>query len=167
MIESLAAGGDAEQIVREGQRAILKKARNRQALLDSQRFDDSGLSGAETSSAFNFKLKQKPKVEPEAPFDPFSGMKEEHEYYVLQDSYPYEWTNRLQDTPNEYPDILAGGYDVREYYARALCEAFSGLGVFVADEKSKDEEASEEVATEAAAAAAVDKVDVMMDDVFG
>ena len=37
------------------------------------------------------------------------------------------------------PEYLAGGYDVREYYARALCEAFAGLGVMVADEKAEVE----------------------------
>lgn len=30
--------------------------------------------------------------------------------------------------------ITAGGFDLREYYARTLLEAFAGLGCFIAEE---------------------------------
>lgn len=54
--------------------------------------------------------------------------------------------------------MLAGGYDVKEYYARAMFDAFSGLGCFVEDEVGgRDAVSSETVATAAAAAASGDK----------
>ncbi len=34
---------------------------------------------------------------------------------------------------------MAGGYDLREFYARSLVEAFSGLGVFVGKEMEEKE----------------------------
>ena len=77
-------------------------------------------------------LKSRKAPEPEAPIDPFEGLSfEGKQYYSLQDDYSWEVIRQ----PRNDKVVRAGGYDVMEQFgSRALCEAFAGLGVFVADE---------------------------------
>ena len=73
-----------------------------------------------------------------------------HEYYYLRDHYEHSWL----DNARSDAQITAGGYDVREYCARAMMEAFGGLGVFVEDEiREREEMADKGVGTASAAAA--------------
>ena len=62
--------------------------------------------------------------------------------------------------------LLVGGYDVHDYYARAMLDAFAGLGVFIDDEKETGvgTTAASVATVGAAIAAGVDKMDI--DDVF-
>ena len=82
---------------------------------------------------------QAPKTEPKplAPYDPFDGLSfSPRQYFEIQDHYDHPWLDRARSDPA----ILAGGYDLADYYNRALVEAFSGLGVFIADEMDRKEE---------------------------
>lgn len=160
VIAKLASGdGDAMQIAREGHRTMLKKSRNRLELERSQTPDS--VNGA----TFTIRgLKKRERVEPEKPYDPFGGLSFESEYYKLQDDYEWDELNKAR-TDTRY---LAGGYDIHEFYARALCDAFSGLGVLVSDEMAEDKKATGSVVGTAAAmeaAAAGPKMEV--DDPFG
>ena len=82
------------------------------------------------------------------PFDPFGGYVITPKYYTLHKSYDHPW---LENARND-PKTTAGGYDVGEYCARAMMEAFAGLGVFIGDEAGFRE--TETSPVEAAAAAA-------------
>lgn len=160
LVDRLAKGkGDADSIVRETQRVQLKKssARGEKARLaqlkqqakakDQLLMADTGNNG----SAFTFEgLKAEEEVKPEKPYDPFGGVNFQRDYYILQDHYEHQWLDGL--TAN--PQTTAGGYDVKEYYARTMFEAFAGLGVFVEEEVGKrDKAASTKTATTAAAMA--------------
>ena len=130
IIEQLASGdGDAIAIARESQKALLKRSKNRKDLLERSQ-TPSSVSG----ETFTIKgLKKREKAEPEKPYDPFGGLSFQHEYYTLLDDYEWDELKKAK-TETRY---VAGGYDIHEFYSRALCDAFSGLGVFVADEMSE------------------------------
>ncbi|KAJ9149729.1 CDK-activating kinase assembly factor [Coniochaeta hoffmannii] len=78
-------------------------------------------------------LKEKKKAAPEStgPYDPFAGYDYRPDRYKLRDTFANDWLNGFARDPKH----ATGGYDVREYYARAMFDAFSGLGVFIDDEK--------------------------------
>lgn len=76
-------------------------------------------------------LKEKKAPEHTAPYDPFAGYDFRPDRYRLRDTFVNDWLNGFARDPKH----ATGGYDVREYYARAMFDAFSGLGVFIDDEK--------------------------------
>ncbi|KAF2273617.1 CDK-activating kinase assembly factor [Westerdykella ornata] len=120
----------------------------------------------EVEKGFNFHgLKKYVPPAPEKPLDPFDGWAIEPQFYVVQDDYDVEW---LTQTKND-PVATAGGYDMRDFYSRALCDAFSGFGVFVEDEieaRAKGLSGDANTGTRSAATAALGGKDVNMDDVF-
>jgi CDK-activating kinase assembly factor MAT1 len=122
--------------------------------------------GAETNKGFVFKgLKKYVPPEAEKPLDPFDGWSIEPQYYVVQDNYEVEWLTKTKDDPV----AIAGGYDMRDFYSRALCDAFSGFGVFIEDEiEARQNQVSGDaiIGTHSAATAAVGGKDIHMDDVF-
>ncbi|KAK4637231.1 RNA polymerase II transcription factor B subunit 3 [Fulvia fulva] len=144
MLRRLESGQDPEQIAREGQGVALKKRMNRQAAAERQ----AALQAADTrngSSSLVIKgLKAKTKAAPEAPLDPFGGLSFEHRYYAVQDEYVWDV---LRDARKEAV-IGAGGYDVSSFTSRALCEAFSGLGVMIADEKTERDRITQHTAVD-------------------
>ena len=160
LVQRLAEGkGDADQIVRETQRVQLKKssARGEKARLaqlkqqSQARTDGLRADNGAAGTAFTIEgLKPVEEVGPEKPYDPFGGISYQSEYYVLQDDYDHPWLERLKTDPQS----TAGGYDVREYYTRTMLEAFSGLGVFVEEEKAQKDLASGKEAATATAAIA-------------
>ena len=161
VIEQLASGdGDAMAIARESQRALLRRSKNRKDLLERSQ-TPSSVNG----DTFTIKgLKKREKAEPEKPYDPFGGLSFEHEYYTLLDDYEWDELKKAK-TETRY---LAGGYDIHEFYARALCDAFSGLGVFVTDEMSEASAAVDDAAgttAEADASSLPSKME--LDDPFG
>jgi len=72
------------------------------------------------------------------------------------------------NTSRDDPAHLAGGQDIKDFYTRALCDAFSGFGVFVEEEVAarSNESGDATTATDNAAIAAAVGGDVNMDDVF-
>ena len=86
----------------------------------------------------------------EAPYDPFAGLSLIPSYYTLQPHYENPWLDKARTDPS----ILAGGYNLREYYQRTMLEASAGLGCFLQDEIREREHGSDGngmVATEGAA----------------
>lgn len=123
----------------------------------------------ETDIGLHFRgLKKYVPPEPEKPLDPYDGFNIEPQYYVLQDDYDVDWLTN----PKHDPAVMAGGYDMKDFYSMALCEAFSGFGVFIEDEidtrpsKGSGKAAIETVSAATAASAPTGRIDVNMDDVF-
>ncbi|KAJ5326983.1 hypothetical protein MYU51_008153 [Penicillium brevicompactum] len=160
----LASGssGDAAAIAREGHKVLLKKSsarrseedriRQKQAALRSEPKRSAGLSSSVDTGLVKGLRKIKT-PEPEKPYDPFMGyVPEKRDYYSLQESYPSQFLDNYRNNAS----MLAGGYNLREYYSRTLLEAFAGLSCFVGEEISQRDAArvSEPVATEGAAIAA-------------
>ncbi|KAI9371019.1 CDK-activating kinase assembly factor MAT1-domain-containing protein [Aspergillus egyptiacus] len=171
MLTRLANGrpADAATIAREGQKVLLKKSsarrseeeriRQKQAALrgsDAKKPGQEGTTAPEERGSGLIKgLKKIKTPEPEKPYDPFGGLvPNKRDYYTLRDHYPSSYLDPIrQDTR-----MLAGGYDLQEYYSRTLFEAFAGLGCFIDEEVSKREANSlnvmKPVATQGAALAA-------------
>ncbi|MCJ1354812.1 MAG: TFIIH/NER complex subunit [Icmadophila ericetorum] len=146
VLNRLAQGGpgDADTIANEAQKVILKKSTARRSTAEkarqqvSQTTDSISTSkdGTPVPEAFVIKgLKPIEIAEPEKAYDAFDHLRLEHVYYNLQSEYEYPWLEKAKADPQ----ITVGGYDVREYYARTLMEAFSGLGVFVGEEVREKE----------------------------
>ncbi|KAK3694692.1 CDK-activating kinase assembly factor MAT1-domain-containing protein [Podospora appendiculata] len=103
------------------------------------------------------KEKRKPPA-PEGPYDPFGGMDFVPSRYKLHDGlvhpdvdkYRFDWAH------------ATGGYSFDDYTARAMFEAFAGLGVFIEDEKEVGIglSASEVAAMSAGIAAVGDKMEL-------
>ncbi|CEL10711.1 Putative CDK-activating kinase assembly factor MAT1 [Aspergillus calidoustus] len=151
VLTRLASGrpADAATIAREGQRVLLKKSSARRSEEERIRLKQAALRGTEAkkpgqpaaaaeegSSGLIKGLRKIKTPEPEKPYDPFGGMvPNKRDYYTLLDHYPSTYLDPIrQDTR-----MLAGGYDLQEYYSRTLLEAFAGLGCFIDEEVSKRE----------------------------
>lgn len=149
MINRIAEGsGDPDEIARRSQKVVLKqstarrtaaeKARQQQHAQDTKQVQAKDLlgstigNGSAESSFFIEGLKPVVIAEPERPYDPFGGLCIEHQYYTLQTHYEHSWL----DNARKDPQITAGGYDLAEYYTRALLESNAGLCCFIADEKA-------------------------------
>ncbi|OCK78734.1 CDK-activating kinase assembly factor [Lepidopterella palustris CBS 459.81] len=161
------SGDDAASIAREGQKVVLKKSLARRAALEKQRDSDpfsSGTENGEASSGFTFTgLKKRVAPPPEKPYDPFGGWSVQREYFVLQNHYDWDWLSQARTNVAH----TTGGYDVNDYCTRALCDAFSGFGVFIEDEMAgKNVGSTPSIATAAATVVAGGKADMHMDDVF-
>lgn len=161
LVQQLASGkGDADKIVRDNERVQLKKSsargeRARIAQLKQQsqaRTDGLTADNGAASGGFNFaglKAVEEPAVE--KPYDPFGGMIFEKEYYIPREDYDNAEFSKLKVDQK----VIAGGYDLREYYARTMIEAFAGLGVFIEEELAqKDLSSGMGAATATAAEAA-------------
>lgn len=134
------------------QRVVLKKSSARRnppsaAAPASQQQDNRLDSGSDTFFIKGLKPATAPASTADEPYDPFGGVSDRKVYYALQDHYEHPWL----DDARTNPQIVAGGYDVKEYYARTLLEAFAGLGCFIGEEKADDASA---VGTAGAAAVA-------------
>ncbi|KAL9605159.1 MAG: hypothetical protein Q9219_000093 [cf. Caloplaca sp. 3 TL-2023] len=127
-----------------GQKVVLKKSTARRSAADKayekqqQEQQQQQSTGTPKPNAEVFKIEGlKPVVEApvEEPYDPFGGMSFTPSYYTLQSHYEHPWLERARTEPS----IVAGGYDLREYYQRTMLEAFAGLGCFIQDEMRKTE----------------------------
>ena len=167
MLNRLANGTeDAETIAKEGQQVQLKKRLYRQAAADKQRRLQaaSDNKGNGSSNLVIKGLKSRKAPEPEAPIDPFGGLRMDgQQYYKVQDDY--SWS--VIQNPRNDKVVCAGGYDVMEQFGRrALCEAFAGLGVFVADETTEGLKSGQDDHVAGTRRAELGAKDVKMQDVF-
>ncbi|KAK2595662.1 TFIIH/NER complex subunit [Conoideocrella luteorostrata] len=69
------------------------------------------------------------------PYDPFGGLNLAPERVDLSTEKLQEYHSEWIDVMRSKHDYVVGGYSADEYISRALYEAFSGLGVFIADDK--------------------------------
>lgn len=166
MLNRLAMGTeDAETVAKEGQQVQLKRRMDRQAAAERQRQLQAASDMNNGSSNLVIKgLKSRKAPEPEAPIDPFGGLSfEGRQYHNLQDEYTWE----VIQNPKKDKVVRAGGYDVMEQFGgRALCEAFSGLGVFVADETSEGVKGEQDERVAGTRRAEIGAKDVKMEDPF-
>ncbi len=77
-------------------------------------------------------LKEVKVAAPVATYDPFMGMSTKRDYYELGDDYP----SRKIESARKDTKVLAGGFDIQQYYDESLLRAFAGLGCFIEDEKA-------------------------------
>lgn len=168
IIDRLATGsGDADTIAQEG-RVTLKKRLDRRQAVDRQKQLQAAAAAKDAtngSSGIVIKgLKQRKEPAPEAPFDAFGGLRFANDYHVLQDRYDWDWLSELET------DVVvsAGGYSLHEFNSRALCEAFSGLGVMVGEEKAGQNGThnAASIGTAAAVEAGTGAKDIKMEDPF-
>ncbi len=90
----------------------------------------------------------------EGPYDPFEGLDPAPSRFRVQ---PGEYRNPWLQGAREHNSHVVGGYDVHDYCARALFDAFSGLAVFIDDERETGQGTSAaSVATLGASLAASD-----------
>ena len=148
VLEKLKQGGDADAIVKEGQKVMLKKSSARRKEADvkrsaaaqeqtqqqilGQRPGTSGLTFTDDGLFQIAGLKPVEQAVASPPYSPFAGIHIEPKYFDLQEKYD----NQFLDAAKADARMLAGGYDIAEYKARAMMDAFAGLGVFVGEEIS-------------------------------
>lgn len=170
MLDKIAhSAEDPDKIMRDSHKVVLKKSTARRTAAEKVRAQQQQATNAKVDNGtadtpgFTFAgLKQVVAPEPEKVYDPFAGYVRKNEYYTLQERYENPYFEKGVKTD---PKITAGGYDVREYCARAMVEAFAGLGVFVEDEVAKrDAPSGSAVGTVSAAIAAGDDDEGMDSD---
>ena len=153
IVDAMAKGdGDADAIARETESVVLKKTSARRHAVEKSRQQAAAkVDNGAAAPLFAIQgLKRDVRTAPEKEYDPFGGYGIKPEYYYLRDHYEHPWLDKARSDAQ----ITAGGYDVGEYCARAMMEAFGGLGVFVEDEiGGREKEAEKGVATASAAAA--------------
>ncbi|EFQ30811.1 CDK-activating kinase assembly factor MAT1 [Colletotrichum graminicola] len=159
MLDGLASSdaGEAKQTLN---RVLLKK-RGQNRLASAV----GSLSDATTAPGLSIRgLKQQKKrvIEENRPYDPFGGLKLDMERYAM--GPPEEYRNHWIDEARKKDDIVVGGYSADEYLGRAMFEAFSGLAVFIEDEKGPEKVATTEAAQVASTGQTTQRMDV--DDVF-
>jgi CDK-activating kinase assembly factor MAT1 len=110
---------------------VLLKKRGQQArhLVAEAAADVTG--GAGKLSIRGLKEKRKAAPVSDGPYDPFGGTDFVPDRYKLHDTF----TNTWLDGARLNTAHAVGGYDVREYYARSMFDAFAGFAVFIDDEK--------------------------------
>ncbi|CRK40433.1 hypothetical protein VD0004_g1481 [Verticillium dahliae] len=148
------ASGNIGQARATMEKIVLKK--RGQGRLDAAR---SSLTDATSAMSIRgLKKKEKPVFVDEGPYDPFGGMNLALQRYELGplDDYSNDWV----DAARMRSDIVVGGYSAEEYLTRAMFEAFSGLGVFIEDEKGAEDLATTEAAQVAASGQTSQKMDV-------
>lgn len=168
IIDRLATGsGDADAIAQEG-RVTLKKRLDKKQAADRQRQLQAAAAAKDAtngSSGIVIKgLRARKDPAPEAPFDAFGGLVFTREYHILQDRYEWDTVTDIQD------NLVSGasGYDMQDFYSRSLCEAFSGLGVVIGEEKAEQNgtQNAATIGTMAAVDAGTGAKDIKMEDPF-
>ena len=147
---------DPDKIARDGQKVVLKKSTARRTAAEKARQQQATkVDNGSSAPLFEIQgLKPVVQPEPEKAYDAFGGYAVKGSYYALQEQYEHPWLEKARTDEQ----ITAGGYDVGEYCARAMLEAFAGLGCFIEDEVGgRDRGVGKEIATAAAAAASGDR----------
>jgi CDK-activating kinase assembly factor MAT1 len=157
----------------EIQMRIVAQNRARVAAISGAHFPSlQDVSSSLSSNALSIRGLKTKKISDEEedlskPYDPFAGLGPalEPTRYTLADAsaYPNQWLEAARTND----DHRVPGYSISEYVARAMFEAFAGLGVNLADEKADVPRGPGTVA--AAEAAGTNRVSgrIDADDVFG
>ncbi|KAF5004456.1 hypothetical protein FDECE_9058 [Fusarium decemcellulare] len=94
----------------------------------------AGAGGAGGLSIRGLRDKKAPVVD-DKPYDPYGGLTVAPQRVDLAPEKLAAYSNEWVQTTRTKTEFKAGGYSPDEYLSRALFEAFSGLGVFVGEEK--------------------------------
>ena len=139
---------DPDKIAREGQKVVLKKSTARRNATDRLRAQDAASVDNASVPLFQIAgLKPITQPEPDKAYDPFGGYVIRPTCFTLQEQYEHPWLEKAKTDAQ----IAVGGYDVGEYCARSMMEAFAGLGVFVEEEVAgRDRAPGADVGTAAA-----------------
>lgn len=160
MLDSLQSGesGRADEMMNK---IILKRRgqQKRDEALDSA----AGLRGSGLSIR-GLRDKNAGKREEEGPYDPYGGVTMLPERVDLKPDALKAYTSDWVDAARNKNDYKVGGYSADEYVTRALFEAFSGLGVFVTEERAERGIATEGALQAAATGITAGRMDV--DDAF-
>ncbi|KAI0422578.1 CDK-activating kinase assembly factor MAT1-domain-containing protein [Xylaria grammica] len=168
VMEALARGepGSAAEI----QARIVAQKRARVAAISGTHFPSLLDAGARNSNTLSIRGLKTKKISDEEedlskPYDPFAGLGPalEPSRYELHDTYPNSWL----EPASTNDDHRVPGYSISEYVARAMFDAFAGLGVSIADEKKDAARGPGTVAAAEAAATNRASGRVNVDDVFG
>lgn len=137
VLDGLASGtaGDARAAMNK---IILKK--RGQGRLDAARISLNDAAAAPNLSIRGLKKKEKAVVQDDGPYDPFAGLDLSLQRYKMGplDDYSSDWV----DAARLDRKIVVGGYSAEEFLNRAMFEAFSGMGVFIDEEKGDEEVAT-------------------------
>ncbi|QDS72118.1 hypothetical protein FKW77_003760 [Venturia effusa] len=147
LIRQLEAGGDANELAKQNKLASLRRAKQ----VKERRDIEENASPAPIIKGL--KIHVEPEKKKEKPYDPFDGMDYKREFYQIYDQYAWQAFDVLARDDR----ALAGGISFYEHKQRALCDAFSGLGVIIGEEPP---------IMDKMAGAALTTVDSTMDDVF-
>lgn len=149
VLEKIASStGDADVVAKEARSVLLKKSTARRTITEKLRAAAATPSTVDpfstlpsqtitngsaqpTTTGFQIEgLKPIIEAEPEKPYDAFGGVTITREYHVLRDHYEHPWLDQARTDLH----ILAGGYDLHEYYSRTMLEAFAGIGIMIGEE---------------------------------
>lgn len=139
--------GDADVVAKEARSVLLKKSTARRTVTEKVRvaaatpstvdpfsaLSPHTITNSSTKPTTGFQiegLKPVIEAEPDKPYDAFGGVTITREYHVLRDHYEHPWLDRARADHQ----ILAGGYDLHEYYSRTMLEAFAGIGIMIGEE---------------------------------
>ncbi|TGO41324.1 hypothetical protein BHYA_0023g00340 [Botrytis hyacinthi] len=163
VLDQLATGkGNAADITQQAHKIILKKTSARRTLGERDAAVSAGTGSADGEGLTIRGLKKKVAPVAEKPYDPFGGIVLTPTRYVLQDDYENQW---VEKSVKRDPKHMAGGYSLHEYYGRAMHDAFSGLEIFIEDEKrDRVQSSSPSGATTAAAQASTGKIKLKVTD---
>ncbi|AEO65960.1 uncharacterized protein THITE_2018475, partial [Thermothielavioides terrestris NRRL 8126] len=129
-LDSLAQGGDGGGP--GAQRVQLKRRGQAAANRAVEAAVNAAVGAADVGRLSIRGLKEKKKAPaPEGPYDPFGGMDFVPSRYKLRAGLTHPGVEKYKADPAH----ITGGYSFDEYAARAMYEAFAGLGVFIEDEK--------------------------------
>ncbi|KAL9127425.1 MAG: hypothetical protein Q9217_003694 [Psora testacea] len=134
---------------REAQKVVLKKSTARRK--GAEKVLSAGVDNGASPLVFEIQgLKPVVAPEPQQAYDAFGGLSIQPEHFTLQKRYEHPWLEKARTDLA----ITTGGYGVGDYCARAMMEAFAGLGVFVGEEVVEREGRGTDAGTDAAAIAA-------------
>lgn len=126
LLRQLEAGGDATELAKQSKLATLKRAKK---VKERREIEEAEATPA-APLIKGLKIHVEPEKKKEKPYDPFDGMDDQREFYQIYDQYQWQAFDVLAKDDR----ALAGGISFHEHRQRSLCDAFSGLGVFIGDE---------------------------------
>ncbi|KAI1115753.1 CDK-activating kinase assembly factor MAT1-domain-containing protein [Nemania sp. NC0429] len=135
------------------------------SLLDAEVANDANANNTLSIRGLKTKKTSDEEEDLSKPYDPFAGLGSalEPTRYHLSEAYPNPWLEAARTNA----DHRVPGYSIHEYVARAMFDAFAGLGINIADEKKDVARGPGTVVAAEAAATNRTSEKINADDVFG
>ncbi|KAG5980514.1 hypothetical protein E4U43_006733 [Claviceps pusilla] len=135
---------------------IMLKKRGQQKRTSARDAMSAATTGSSSLMIRGLRKKTRGVGDDDMPYDPFGGLQLAFERVDLSADALREYHSEWVDVTRSKNEYLAGGYSPEEYISRALYEAFAGIGISVADEKTERDVGT--AAARDAAATATDNV---------